>query len=243
MDWLGFSYIEKHIIFKAKVNQTIPVNCLLDTGAGQSAVLETVAKTLGLGEQDIGEEVRTIAGSQGQMRTTLFSSLTTGAIEHDDVTCLLLPDHMHVDTSFDAVAGSNILSKVNILIDFPRQRLVFLEKDEPIPITRMKFARFDIRENMPIIRAKIDGEPVDALLDTGSGESVVFEKAVHQRNKRGTRRISLGTDFRFEAELAIQGPSELSRGLNIGAILGNNMWDECILFIDYTRRLLGIKGH
>ena len=63
MDWLDFSYIERHIIFNAKVNQTIPMNFLLDTGAGQSAVFEAVAKKLGLAEQDIGEEVRTVAGS------------------------------------------------------------------------------------------------------------------------------------------------------------------------------------
>lgn len=241
MDWLDFSYIERHIIFNAKVNQTISVNFLLDTGAGQSAIFETVAKKIGLAEQDRGEEVRTIAGSEGQRGTTLFSSLTTGAIEHNEVTYLVLPDHMRIDTSFNVVAGFNILSKAKILIDFFRKRLVFLEKDKTVPITGMKFVQFDIRENVPIIRARIDGELVDALLDTGSGESVVFEKAAHQRNKRRTCRISLGTDFGLEIELAIQGTSELSRGLKIGAILGNNMWDECIVLIDYTRRLLGIK--
>jgi len=241
MNWSSFSFVDRHIVFRALVNETLAINLLLDTGAGQSATFETVGRKLRLATQDSREEVRTIAGSHAQVPVVAISCLKTGAVVHDQVVCLLLPDHMQADPSFDAVVGSNVLSAMKILIDFPQRNLAFLKEDEGAPLSGMSLVRFDIRENVPIVSVDVGGKPTDALLDTGSGETVVFREPVARHDKRKTTSITLGPGLSFDVEAEVQPLAELSRGLRIGAILGNDMWTDCLLLIDYSGARLGVK--
>lgn len=241
MNWSSFSFVDRHIVFRALVNDSLPVNLLLDTGAGQSAVFEAVAKRLGLRSRRTTEEVKTTTGSHDQVPTIVFPSVRTGSIEHCQVACLVLPNHMQADPSFDGVAGFNVLSAMKTLIDLPQRKLAFLDKDEPAPLGGMSLVRLDIRDNVPIASVDVNGNSTHALLDTGSGETVVFREPVDRHDKRKATSITLGPGLRFDVEAEVQQLTDLSRGLRIGAILGNDMWTDCLLVIDYSSGWLGVR--
>lgn len=247
-----------------------PFTMLLDTGVTPSAMDITTAQRIGL---EVSKEAAGEASGSGDLESvpvyrSEIRGLRIGGKDFGKVTSLAI-DLRGIGKSLGkelhGILGDSFLQGRIIEIDYPRRRLRIYDELPAAPKglyweTELKLREGDI---MPIIELYVDGEPVNATLDTGSSNSLTLfppgyrklglEDAAREGIKstvtgaRGSSSISIGRVESIELGpftctettvfFAERGASDKTRDGNFGGRLLN----EFILLLDYKGKLIRVS--
>ena len=166
-----------HILIDVAVNRSDAVTFVLDTGAGRTAINRTRLGALGLVERPSGD---TLQGAHGRvaMGVTDVASLAIGDAAFGSlelVTMDLTAVEAGTMTLF-GVLGYDILSHYDVAIDFGGRTVVFHPRAEELAACVVCEGEisvpFALAEGTHIrIEISISDQPIQAILDTGSGRS------------------------------------------------------------------------
>ncbi len=162
---------ENYVAFaEGRIGGEGPYWFLIDTGASRSALDEGLAKELGL---ELGEATH-VQGSAGEIeaRAAKLPLLTLGGIEARDLEPTLYDLSGFVAPAgprFAGILGYDVMMDHAVLFDLPNGRLAFAPCAESFgDLAEAVIVPFALDNNIPRVRAAIDGHPVDLRLDTGA---------------------------------------------------------------------------
>jgi predicted aspartyl protease len=157
------------IIVKATVGSVKNVNLILDTGTSPTVINQVIADRLNVrGKSGL---LQTLTGTIQVQSVTLpriqigplHADFITGVIE--DLTFL----ERSLGISLGGIAGLDILRSSSFAIDYRRQKIIF----GPIAASE-KAVHFETQIPYLSVRAKIAGQEVRLLVDSGTGGLLVY---------------------------------------------------------------------
>jgi predicted aspartyl protease len=175
-----------HILVPVSVDGGAPRTFVLDTGAGSSTVTPDLARELGL-EAIPGESARAL-GKHGLTENPIVrvKSLSLGDSKAVDRRLVVLGlDHITLgEWQADGILGMDFLRAFDLRIDFASRSVDLfpgassVERCRACPAGVEGTAFETVRPAFVILPITVDGHPVRAVLDTGSGHSGLNGKAV-----------------------------------------------------------------
>jgi predicted aspartyl protease len=163
-----FDLVAQHLIVaKGSIAGLSGLNLLLDTGTTPSIVDKRVAARLKLK----GEPSVLVAfGQRIKSESTTLSGLRLGPFEPGDVPAVV-GDLSYVQSKrIDAVVGVEVLAQRNFRIDYAARTLSFGPAERESAEAPLK-----VIWRFLTVRLSIAGHPMQLLVDTGSGELVLFK--------------------------------------------------------------------
>lgn len=160
-------------LLMARING-VAIELGLDTGAGLSVISESVAERVGARAGKEGApKVKDSLGREIPGRLARVS-LELGAMRHDDLPVLVLPDDrlqarllgMFTLFSFDGLVGWHAIAPARTTIDFDSRTIRFSR-----PSASCAERKIWSRAFKPIVQAIVGGRSVDGFLDTGARAS------------------------------------------------------------------------
>ena len=227
------------------VNGEGPFRLLLDTGATRTSLYRPVARRLGL--QSTGAaRVHGLVGEDIH-ETAAIDSLTLGAHDTGPQNVVVLPSRP--DTVGDGILGMDILERHRIFLAADTREIVLLDRSRPEPVPPPEWGRIELEGNpwgrdskgLRFLQLRVNGRLAPALLDTGSGVSVMsFEFADWPEVRNARRRMR--ENWELNGALDTFRPRVEVRGVDFRA--GNRVWyDENFIIKDLdTLEVIGAAG-
>jgi len=188
------------IVVKATVGSVKNVNLILDTGTSATAINQVMADRLNLRGKSV--PLQTLNGTI-QVQSVTLPHIQIGALHADSITGVV-EDLSYLERSLGVplggVAGLDILRSCSFAIDYRRHKIIF----GPIAVSE-KAVHFETQIPYLSVKAKIAGQQVRLLVDSGTGGLLVFRNrlrtAVEQLHIDPNASISTpaggGTDLRW----------------------------------------------
>ena len=157
------------IVVKATVGTFKNVNLILDTGTSPSAINQAMADRLKLGGK--AALLQTLNGTI-QVQSVMLPRLQIGALHADPVTGVV-EDLRYLERSLGislgGIAGLDVLRSSSFAIDYHRQKIIFgaIAQCE-------KAVHFETQIPYLSVKAKIAGQEVRLLVDSGTGGLLVY---------------------------------------------------------------------
>ena len=265
---LPFDYISNEVIVKAKVNDKEELTFVIDTGATQSVLDRSVAKTLGKCE-DSNLTMTTGSGSVNLSYLTI-PSLTLGSLKLKDIhfaVADLAAFSQILGKRPSGLIGANILRRFLVSIDYPQKKLV-LAHPTNVKVGRETMvipAKPALGMSGVLVDGELDGQKLSFLVDTGAAFNNISTKLakpilsgsllpVGSLEGLDGRKVRIGS-VRFKTlkvgpliahqPLFSVAPSDANpAGIISGgalAILGNPLWSKYCLTIDYKNQRLLVE--
>ena len=169
---ISFELYNGHlVVVKGTVGPLNNVKIVVDTGKSPSAIGKELAEQLGL-----KGKTESLVFSNGDLRveSVILPQLSLGAWQVTSVR-VLVQDlgylRRSVGHSVDAIAGLDVLSTENFLIDYWRKKIVF----GPVKTLRNS-VQFTQQKPFLTVRALIDGQELRLLADSGTYGLLVYRK-------------------------------------------------------------------
>ena len=160
-------------IVKGSIGAIRNVNIILDTGTNPTTISKQMADDLNL--QGIGELQFTLNGAVPVQAVVLsriqIGGLTVGSIKAV-VQDLSFLDHK-LGISIAGIAGLDVLTAGNFMIDYRKKNIVFGQMK-----ARRNSVPFATRTPFLAVKAKIEGQPVLLLLDSGSFGLLLYRNCI-----------------------------------------------------------------
>jgi predicted aspartyl protease len=160
---------DKLMIVKATIGPVKNVNMLLDTGTSPSAINQVIADRLNLrGKAGL---LQTLNGTI-QAQSVTLPPIQIGLLHADSITGVIQDLtflERRLGISLGGIAGLDILSTGSFTIDYRRRKVVF----GPIAASA-KAIRFETQKPFLTIKAKIKGQEVRLLVDSGTPGLLVY---------------------------------------------------------------------
>jgi predicted aspartyl protease len=172
-------YNDNLVIVKATVGGVRNVNMILDTGTNPSSINKRVADKLKLPRK--AESLETLNGTIGAESVVVpsvdFGPLHAGSLRVivQDLTFM----EQSLGISLGGIIGLDVLSTGTFTIDYPRRRIVF----GFVP-PELKTVPFAARAPFLTVRAKIDGQEVRLLVDSGTWGLVLYRNRLKTASER-----------------------------------------------------------
>ena len=157
------------IIVKATVGSVKNVNLILDTGTSPTVINQGMADRLNV--QGKGALLQTLTGTIHVQSVTL-PRIQIGPLHADSITGVvedLSFLERSLGISLGGIAGLDVLRSGSFVIDYHRQKIVF----GPIAASA-KAVRFETQIPYLSVKAKIAGQEVRLLIDSGTGGLLVY---------------------------------------------------------------------
>jgi predicted aspartyl protease len=181
-------YNDHLLVVQGNVGPIEGVPVLLDTGKSPTAISPEVAKGL-----DIHGELQPLLFSNGtiQVESVILPSVSIGNLEVSGVR-VLVQDLSYFEKRFGvtlaAIVGLDILSTRSFVIDYQKRKII-LGRGRP----GMKRVPFATRAPFLTVDARIDGQILRLLVDSGTSGLLVYEKSfnrIHPLLASGDPKIS-----------------------------------------------------
>jgi predicted aspartyl protease len=157
------------IIVKATIGTVKNVNMILDTGTNPTAINQVMADRLNArGKSGL---LQTLTGTI-HAENVILPGIQIGPLHVDSITGVvedLTLLERSLGISLGGIAGLDILRSGSFVIDYRRQRIVF----GPIAVTE-KAVRFETQIPYLSVKAKIAGQDVHLLVDSGTPGLLVY---------------------------------------------------------------------
>jgi len=172
--WMRFDGSDGHIAFPVKVNG-MEASAILDTGADTSIISAGLARHADI-ELDRHETVRAI-GIHGQQEIPTTSRFTLEFAGRK-----VRPFRVPVAPApgFDVVLGRGLFAWGVVQIDYPQQRIRFLDRE--VVEFESNVEMETTRRDAPMIEARVAGEKAWLLLDTGNAGPTLLKRRFVRRN-------------------------------------------------------------
>jgi len=174
-----------HILVPVSVDGRAPLTFILDTGAGKTTVTPALARDLGLSA--VPGESAGMRGVHGLTENPVvrIPSLGIGEVRLLDQKAVVMDlDHItRGQWRADGVIGMDLLREFDIRVDFQAGSVALFpgassRTDCPACPAGLEGTAFEsIQAGFVLLPATVDGHPVKAVLDTGSGHSGLNTKA------------------------------------------------------------------
>lgn len=181
---IPFVLNSNHIHIPVRIGEALPLNFILDTGAGGPVLDTEAAKDLGL--KTIGKfEGRGVGEVTQEVNLVTLSSIRFGDLIIDSISAAtigLKPLNKYEGMPVEGILGYDIFSRFVVKIDYENHKLTLYEpssfeyegKGKTLPIT--------LENNHPHLRAKIDGQyEGNFLIDTGARSSLALHTPFVQK--------------------------------------------------------------
>ncbi len=151
------------------------VRALLDTGSSAAVRLSTrLAQDLQL--VLVADAKATVQGLDGRRLAVQSGTLDTfslGDARDKDVAVEVAGDRVEsvsaqVGTPFDVMLGWGFLARYNFILDYRKRELRFSEGALPPPSSQGAAIHYSIANRLPVVTARIAGQDIKLLLDTGA---------------------------------------------------------------------------
>lgn len=237
---LSFNNVEKEFAF--------------DTGATKSVAFSWVEQELERTSKRI--KVRSSNDSRTKMRFYKSGKIVLGSKEIIDHKILKVDDSPIFSChGIDGILGVDITQHFNWEIDYKNNYLVMYEKNYfPDYNDEMSELDFTFKNNRPFVQCDINGDNVNFLLDTGASDSDLDRRNYSIPNIDEIPNSSVFTGFydvngdltQHEVE-TIQIPKMTSGSVtmlpvfdyaNTSSKLGNQLWEDKILFVSLSTQQL-----
>lgn len=235
---------------------------IVDTGAEVTVATRSLAEEYGLViESTAYEGSATAFGLPTSWGASLLERLAIGDAEFRNVPILVVDDKILAGLGLNArlVLGMpELMHFASITFDFGQGRFV-MRRDSTGTPGAPNFAIMDLKI---VVEFQLDGEPITGFIDTGSPWTRLFlSERWNPKSAKGkkSREISwnVGADtytrqlFRYRVQL----PGGLQREIDLSivpddtpehrfgyeALLGNNLWANKAMTIDFVSRRLEFK--
>ena len=187
------------IVVSVQVNGVGTFDFLLDTGTNTTLITPELATQLNLRPADRIEMV-TIAGAVLAPRVWL-PRLDLGSRSTENIEALItdLPELRQLDTHICGVIGQNFLARFNYLLDYRKQRIEFIDRDENqlrgtrLPVEqdegRLLLATQSTKPNQPVLKLVLDTAISGLILSESS-----YRKLGNETEPRAEASIQISTN-------------------------------------------------
>ena len=182
---IPFVLNSNHIHIPVRIGEALPLNFILDSGAGGPVLDTEAAKDLGL--KTIGKlEGRGVGEATQEVNLLTLPNVRLGDLVIDSVsgaTLSLRPLNKYEGMPVEGIVGYDIFSRFVVKIDYESQKLTLYEpsgfeykgKGESLPIT--------LEGNHPHIKAMVDGKfEGNFLIDCGARSSLALHTPFVQKH-------------------------------------------------------------
>ena len=172
-----------HLLVPVTVNGTEQGLFALDTGATTNVLTPEFADRLGTELKQGAPMQAHGAHASADVRLANIQSMRVGEVAGDAGPSIIM-DLSHVngpDMQIDGIVGNSFLSRYDVVIDFAGSRIEFGEVGSLADADGRFDTAADIAEGMGTLiylDVVVNGQPMTAVLDTGSGRSAVNSAAV-----------------------------------------------------------------
>lgn len=164
-----FEYTHKEIIVKVRINESEPMDFLLDTAASQTVIDRRVAAENFLDKQ--GSFPVMAAGGMVPTQMTTINKMTLGDVDIGNVQALMLdlsPQARQMGKPIGGILGENVLKRFAITVDYTKQQVVFNDANSYKPPAGATVVGFTQKQG-PTVKASLNGtNEVTFLVDTGA---------------------------------------------------------------------------
>ncbi|CAN7540953.1 retroviral-like aspartic protease family protein [Caballeronia sp. LjRoot34] len=180
---------------KVLTHYTVPVDIdgnvypmMVDSGAERTTLEQGVVDTLHLAEDsDHASETKGVAGSVGYQYPRILPSLKLGSSEWIDLRVLVAPSGTVAPgaqaSALAGVLGADVMSRYDVELDFPALTMSLytatgcLGRFAPWQGDYQAYSADKTRGNRFILHVALNGRPLRAYVDTGTGVSLVTTAA------------------------------------------------------------------
>lgn len=172
-----------HLLVPVTVNGTEQGLFALDTGATTNVLTPEFADRLGTALEDSAPMQAHGAHASADVRLANIQSIRVGEVAGDAGPSIIM-DLSHIngpDMQIDGIVGNSFLHRYDVVIDFPDRRLELNETGSLADADAAYSAAADIAEGtgaLIYLDVVVNGQPMTAVLDTGSGRSAINFAAV-----------------------------------------------------------------
>jgi predicted aspartyl protease len=172
-------YNDNLIVVKGSIGPIEEVNLILDTGTSPTMISKELADRLKLGRKT--ESLQTLNGTI-QAESVILPRIQIGALEAKSTT-VVVQDLRFVEQSLGislgGIAGLDILSTSNFTIDYRRRKIVF----GPVAAGG-KAVRFETRLPFLTVNARINGQELRLVLDSGTPGLLLYRNRIKTTRDR-----------------------------------------------------------
>jgi hypothetical protein len=217
-----FELVSNHVYLKAKVNDSLYLNFLLDTGAQTSYLDLSKAFELKIKRVD-RQKVRKVSFSDDvsffRLDSIKIGNLTI--FDQDVVGLSLSPLSKFEGTTLDGILGYDFLQRFVVEIDYINQILTIYEPDKFNYTGEGEVLTLDLGWYIPKIQAIVDGEHEEMFeIDTGSRNNLDFSAPFFKEHKFLEKYPKcLETSLGFGITGSIQGVVGRIESLQLGSFL------------------------
>ncbi len=218
------------------VNGRGPYPFIIDTGATRSIVFTTLAEAQEFAPT--GGPLQRVLGteSSGLYPTYIIGDLAVGAARLEDLTTVILNDWRPGEGAPMGVLGLDFLTQFLIVADADRRELQFYAPDARPPRGRGGWRTVSLKRDdldlqagaLFMINARVNGRPVELLLDLGATSPVINRAAFLDitsqgfafNNRRGTRKDAARITDAMQT--SVSGVPIVFRNLRVGPATWSN---------------------
>jgi hypothetical protein len=220
-------------------------------GADALAITESALAQLDVKWTGGSKRVFDAFGKSSRAREFVLADARLGELDLHNVRGYIIPEERlrqnGLPERLDGYVGHGLLGAMNLLVDYPQQRLVFVSADAspPVDISNWTHSPFEFGKAGVTSRIEIDGREMKAVWDTGANHTVIRPKHVPSDLPRRTTRFN---EFATAGSIRIGdrdlGPLDLSlldfSQPNVDVIMGNNFFAEHAVWFDFGNERLAV---
>ena len=171
---LPAAFVDGFVFVQGMVNDAPPVWMLLDTGDEASSIDPDYARSLGL-VLGHGRAIRGFGDDGGESFETRVARLRIGAAAGHDLPFLAHP--MAGITGPDGepvsvVVGYSFLAGRTLILNYSQKTAVLVRSSGAV---RAHDLPMDLRQGLPIVTARVGGQPARLLIDTGGAYRLLLD--------------------------------------------------------------------
>ncbi len=207
-----FELYQHHLVVtKGSVGGLNGRNLLIDTGTIPSMVDTRIARKLNLHPEP---SILVAFGQQVRMQSATLDGFRIGSLQSGPVSAGVGDLSFLQGIRIDAIVGLDVLARTNFGIDYRTRTLTFGPRGREDQV-----APLEIVWPFVTVRMTMAGQPIRLLIDTGSGDLVLFKTrmpaALSNPLERGDKIVQYGSGPAHLRRLDLRSPS-----------LGAYMWDN-----------------
>lgn len=164
-------YNDHLIIVKGTIGSIENVNIILDTGKSPTAISKETAEQLNLRGNT---ESLLFSNGKIEVQSVILPRICIGALHAESVKVVVQDFGIlqrKLGTSIGAIAGLDVLSTGSFMIDYWKKKIVFGSA-----AAARKSVRFERQTPFLTVKAKINGQEVRLLVDSGTGGLLLYRK-------------------------------------------------------------------
>jgi|SRR6516165_8402968 len=169
-------YNDHWILVKGSIGSIENVNILIDTGTSPTAISEKIGEQLNLRGN---RETLFMSNRKIEVESVILPRLQIGELRVESLRVVVRDLSFlgqKFGTTIGAIAGLDVLSSTSLMIDYSKRKIVFGQ----VKLGR-KCIPFESQKPFLTVKAKIEGQELRLLVDSGTGGLLVYRNRLRAK--------------------------------------------------------------